>query len=1249
MAGLRSLIALLCLFLPVAVNAVTQDVNEGSSIDTTADTPASNDLMVMGGSGNPPTFLVTISPALKADYFGATPYASLGCSDLSGLSFGVGNFLPSAGQIFFIQDGTRYAKVRFNSVTPNVSINLTWDSLGSCSVDPPPVSSFTFTTYDLIGFFTDTSTNSPSAWNWNFGGAGTSSQQNPSFFFPSAASYSVELTASNTQTGNTASQNVTVSQQPSVSGSVGFGFDFDGDSLDDLSLLSPNGCSGNLTFGVSSGATYSFSSGDYRNIVAGDIPAAITGSGNFCAQEGVNGLFNPFFIQNSDGSVAKFWAPEVSGTSARIEFEILSAAPPPPPTTSWTFTTYDLIAFFTDTSTGSPGAWAWMFGDGNTSGQQNPTHFYAAGANTYSASLEASNTGGSGGIVAQQVSVSEEPSINPGVGTGIDFDGNGVDDLLVKTPNGCSGNVTFGVTNGATYSFASGDYRTLMAPATITSTGDFCSTEGVGGLFSPKIVETAAGSIVKFWTPSLDGAGTRMIFEVLTLITVPDAPVSIIGTGADGAALLDFTAPGNDGGAPILDYTADCGAGTPTTVTDDTQTIVVSGLTNGVTYSCTVTARNAAGSSAPSAAANVTPEATADLAITKIDSADPIIAGETLAYTLTVTNNGPDAATGVVISETLPAGVTFDSTSGCTEDPGGVPTCTIGGLASGSSAIITINVTVDAGTTGSVSNSASVSSTSTDDNAANDSATENTIVETAADLVLTKTDDVDPVLAGDGLVYTLTVTNNGPSDAQNVVITDNLPGGVTLTSSSGCAEDPNGAPTCSLGTIAAGASAAVTLATTVGSATTAALSNTATVTSATPEAQPGDESATESTTVITEADLSIGKTDDIDPVLAGNNLTYTITVNNAGPSDATGVVVTDTLPAGVALVSTTGCTEDPGAAPTCTLGSIAAGASTSYSVTVNVDPGQSGTLSNQATVASAVDDPDGANNATTENTSIDSEADLAVTKIDDIDPIVAGELLTYTIAVTNNGPSDAVNVVASDSLPTGATMQATSGCAEDPGGAPTCSLGGIAAGDTVQYTIEVALDPTLATGILTNTVAVASDTADPVGANDSTDETTNVTEQTADLTLSVATNAPVPADPGDVFDIIMQAGNDGPQDATGVVATVGLSPGLAFETTRGTACASHSAGVVTWNIGNLAAMTTDTCTFPVRLLHFGDLQLEDANIFGDQSDPDLGNNGATTAVLLRAPIVIPALGMIGLLLLATLLLGLTAIVRKGVV
>jgi len=73
------------------------------------------------------------------------------------------------------------------------------------------------------------------------------------------------------------------------------------------------------------------------------------------------------------------------------------------------------------------------------------------------------------------------------------------------------------------------------------------------------------------------------------------------------------------------------------------------------------------------------------------------------------------------------------------------------------------------------------------------------------------------------------------------------------------------------------------------------------------------------------ADLSISKSDTPDPVVAGNMVIYTVTVTNAGPNDAQGVFVTDTLPASVTFIQTAGCAEDPSGVPTCTLGNIAAG------------------------------------------------------------------------------------------------------------------------------------------------------------------------------------------------------------------------------------------------------------------------------------------------------------------------------------
>lgn len=120
-------------------------------------------------------------------------------------------------------------------------------------------------------------------------------------------------------------------------------------------------------------------------------------------------------------------------------------------------------------------------------------------------------------------------------------------------------------------------------------------------------------------------------------------------------------------------------------------------------------------------------------------------------------------------------------------------------------------------------------------------------------------------------------------------------------------------------------------------------------------------------------------------------------------------------------------------------------------------------------------------------------ADLSITKTDDVDPVQAGEILTYTVTVTNPGTADAVNVKVTDTLPAGVTLLNTTGCAEDPAGVPTCTLGTIGPGASKQYTIRVRVDGCTPHGtVLTNTAQVTSPTPDPDPTNNSVSETTTV-------------------------------------------------------------------------------------------------------------------------------------------------------------
>ncbi len=368
----------------------------------------------------------------------------------------------------------------------------------------------------------------------------------------------------------------------------------------------------------------------------------------------------------------------------------------------------------------------------------------------------------------------------------------------------------------------------------------------------------------------------------------------------------------------------------------------------------------------------------ADVSITKSDAPDPVSPGSPLTYTLTVTNHGPNDATGVTVMDTLPAGVTLVSAIPSQGTCTGL-SCDLGTLANGASATVTVTVTVDATTpAGTITNTASVSANEDDPDAANNTASTSTQVAIiSADLAITKSDSPDPVTPGSNLTYTLTVTNNGPNDAPAVTVTDTLPAGVTLVSATPSAGTCTGLA-CDLGNLANGASATIIITVTVDPAVACGtmLTNTASVGSSVSDPNAADNTASADTTVTCPADLSISKSDAPDPVMAGDPLTYTLTVANNGPGDASGVTVTDTLPAGVTLVSATP-SQGTCTVVTCDLGSLANGASAVITITVTVDPATpAGTITNTATVSASETDPDATNNTASADTMITAAPDV---------------------------------------------------------------------------------------------------------------------------------------------------------------------------------------------------------------------------------------------------------------------------------
>ena len=507
-----------------------------------------------------------------------------------------------------------------------------------------------------------------------------------------------------------------------------------------------------------------------------------------------------------------------------------------------------------------------------------------------------------------------------------------------------------------------------------------------------------------------------------------------------------------------------------------------------------------------------------DLAITKSDSPDPVTAGGQLNYTIGVTNNGAADATQVVVTDTLPAAVVFLSSSiPCAPGPGTQRTCSIGALASGASKSFTIQVRVPANTPpGSITNTATVTGHELDPDASNNTASATTEVIALADLAIAKEckpDQPNTAPAGSTTFCEIYVDNIGPSDAQNVVITDRI---ISNTSFTVTAIIPTGvglvclpaAPigptmdttiTCTDAVIPAGGRDTIRVEFSAQNA--GDIDDTATVTSTTPDPNSSNNLAKGRVSFSSVADLRITKTAPA-TVIAGNNMTYHIAITNGGPSAAANVVVHDLLPAGVAFQSATPSAPgtcqagvvpgDPTKPLTCNFGTIASSGSASIDVlvTVNSDVPAGTVLVNNADVGSTSADPDNSNNIVTVTTTVATSADLRVTKTSDAATYKPSSVVTYSINVVNSGPSKALNVIVTDNLPDlkAAIYQSdTGGCVLSTPTTLTCNLGDMAVGDNRTFFVYVLIHGSK--GAVSNTASVASasspPTPDPTPGNNS--------------------------------------------------------------------------------------------------------------------------------------------------------------------
>jgi uncharacterized repeat protein (TIGR01451 family) len=575
----------------------------------------------------------------------------------------------------------------------------------------------------------------------------------------------------------------------------------------------------------------------------------------------------------------------------------------------------------------------------------------------------------------------------------------------------------------------------------------------------------------------------------------------------------------------------------------------------------------------------------ADVAITKVASAAPALAGGLVSFTITATNNGPSRARDVKIQDTVPPGTVLASIQAsaggaCQGVPiggTGTLTCTwpgFTGVGPAGTRSVVIGLRIAAGFIpgGSLVNTATVSASTPDSSPANNTASASKTVTTSADLRVTKTGPATAV-AGTPVTYTIQVTNFGPSSAQSVTLTDPTPTGLTFVSAGApCA---SGFP-CALGSIAAGATVSVGVTFNVPAAYTTPdpIVNTATASSSTSDPLPGNNIRSLATPLAAPvADVGVSKTAPAS-VVAGEDLTFTITVTNSGPSNAVNAEMTDTLPDEVTFQSLTApagwdCTTpdvDASGTVSCTTPVLAPGGSAVFTLIGRVSSGEptGPGFVNTATVTSSSVDPTPGNNSDSAPSSIVALADLEITASGPAS-VVAGTDVVYTVHVTNLGPSDANTVEILTTPVPGLTFVSASGiCVLQTNG---CVLGGIPVGTTVAIDVTFRLAPDFAPASLVKSAALASDTTDSNSLNDSVTLSIPVTRR-ADLGVTKTGLATVVAGQEVTYAIAVR--NAGPSTASGVVLADPTPAGLTFLSST---CGPFPCSLGSLAVGGVASVT----------------------------------------------------------------------------
>ena len=658
-----------------------------------------------------------------------------------------------------------------------------------------------------------------------------------------------------------------------------------------------------------------------------------------------------------------------------------------------------------------------------------------------------------------------------------------------------------------------------------------------------------------------DAATNVILNDVIPTFTTYKPGTLVITAGENAGAKTDAVdadqAEFIAGPSPAVRFQlgtgAGAGTGTPvggtlvqtqsTTVTFDV--IVGAGIPDSTVITNTATAtgvgQESGQSLTASGSAGIASPPAADLKLVKTGPAT-YIPGQAFTYTIVVSNVGPSISTAATVADALPAGVAGSWTaayagggSGAVSGSGDINTPVT--LPAGATATFTITVTPQATLTAALTNTATVTPTDgkPDPNPGDNTSTVTSEATPTADLVIVKTNGSgkSTYTPGEEMVYTITVTNNGPSFVTGATVIDDLPAAISFAEWTASITTGTGVVSAASGTgsinetvnLAPGAVATFLVSARVSSTATGNLVNTAQllVPEGVIDPNPGNNESTDTDTPVDRANLTVVKTViDVNGgfITAGDVLRYTITVSNPAtvPTNAaSNVALTDAIPTLTTYVSgsarvVSGVATVSGSASgiTATIGTLDPNETVTIEFEVTVDGGiPASTVIENTALASGTDSVTGTplSDDDTVGVSTPPAADLTVAKTGPA-TFVPGQSLTYTIVVSNSGPTDVTGARVVDTLSPSLTATsvtvAYTGGASGPATLPAGNLDAlvnlpVGSGATFTITASIAAN---ALATLTNTATVTNPAGVPdPNPQDNESTTTSTPTPVADLSI----------------------------------------------------------------------------------------------------------------------------------------------------